>query len=138
VGTVIAAFLTHAARTAAVAGAMLIVGVALWFVIGVLTALAGIQTGTVVLTSMVLIALAGIAAGSFISVRYVTRNAVMHPVVAAVALALLFVSLTMYGDVGADRVLVPLGAGVVAAIAAVASRSKNTPPNKSLERTREG
>jgi len=134
----IAAFLAHAARVVAAAGAMLAIGVALWFVIGVLTALAGIQTGPVVLTSIVLIALAGIAMGSFISVRYITRNAVIQPTVAAVGLALVFVSLTMHGDVGADRVLVPLGAGIAAAISAVISRSNRTPPNKSLERTREG
>jgi predicted tellurium resistance membrane protein TerC len=117
---------------------MLVAGVALWFVIGVFTALAGIQTGPVVLTSMVLIAIAGIAAGSFLSVRYITRNAVMHPIVAAIILSLLFVSLTMHGDVGADRVLVPLGAAMAAAISAVISRSNGTPPNKSLARTREG
>jgi hypothetical protein len=134
----IAAFFAHAARIAAAAGVMLAIGVALWFGIGVLTALAGVQTGSVVLTSMVLIALAAIAAGTFISVRHITRNAVMQPIIAAVALALLFVSLTMHGDVGGDRVLVPLGAGIVAAIAAVISRSKKAPPNKSLERTREG
>jgi hypothetical protein len=116
---------------------MLAIGVALWFAIGVLTALAGVQTGPVVLTSMVLIALAAIGAGTFISVRYITRNAVIQPIIAAVGLALLFVSLTMHGDVGGDRVLVPLGAGIVAAISAVISRSNKAPPNKSLERTRE-
>ena len=86
---------------------------------------------------MAVIALVSIAAGSFISVRYITPNAVLHPVVAAVSIALLFVSLTMSGDTGAVPILGLVGAGAIAAIAAFASRSSKAPPNTSLERTRD-
>jgi hypothetical protein len=137
VGVFIAAYLAHAARVAFAAGAMIAVGGALWLALGVLTALAGIQTGNVVLASMAVVALVSIAVGSFISVRYITPNAVLHPVVAAVSIALLFVSLTTSGDTGSFAVLVPAGAGAIAAISAFASRSSKAPPNTSLERTRE-
>jgi len=137
VGTFIAAYLAHAARVVFAAGSMLLVGVVFWLAVGILTALLGIQTGTVVLISMALSALVAIAAGSYISVRYITPNRILHPIIAAVALAVLFVVVTTQGDVGSYRVVVPLGAGVVAAIAAVVSRSAKAPPNKSLERTRE-
>ena len=136
-GIFIAAYLAHAARVAFAAGAMIAVGGALWLAIGVLTALAGVQSGGVVLASVAVIALVSIAAGSFISVRYITPNAVLHPVIAAVSIALLFVSLTASGDTGSFPVLALAGAGVVAAIAAFASRSSKAPPNTSLERTRD-
>jgi hypothetical protein len=137
VGSSIAAFLTHAARVAFAAGAMLGVGGLLWLAIGVITALAGIQTGTVVLVSTALIALAGIGAGSYISVRYITPNSLVHPTAGAVALALLFVLVTMHGDVGSYRVVAPVGAGAIALISAFITRSFKAPPNKSLERTRD-
>lgn len=124
-GAFIAAYLTHTARVIFAAGVMLAIGGALWLALGVLTALADIQTGSVVLTSMVLIALAGIAGGSFVSVRHITPNSILHPVIAAEVLAVLFVSITMDGDVGPMRLLVFLGAGVTAAMAAfIAGRTR--------------
>jgi hypothetical protein len=137
VGIFIAAYLAHAARVAFAAGAMIAVGGALWLVVGMLTALAGIQSGNVVLASMAGIALVSIAAGSFISVRYITPNAVLHPVLAAMSIALLFVSLALSGDTGAVPILVLVGAGAIAAISAFTSRSSKAPPNTSLERTRD-
>ena len=136
-GNFIAAYLAHAARVAFAAGAMLIVGVALWVVIGVLTSLAGVQTGALVLTSTALIVVVAIAAGAYVSVRYITPDAVLHPVIAAVAMALLVVALTTRGDVGALRLLVPLGAGAIAAFSAVISRSSKAPPNNRFERSRD-
>ena len=136
-GTTIAACITHAARTAFAAGAMLVACGVLWLAIGIVTALAGIQTGMVVLISIALIVLGGIAVGSYVSVRYITPNAVLHPVIAAVALALLFVVFTMHGDVGLFRIFTPVVAGTVAAIAAFIGRSFKAPPNTSLERTRD-
>ena len=124
-GNSIATYIAHVARAAFAAGVMLVVSGVLWLVIGIVTALAGIQTGTVVLISMTLITVAGIAVGSCISVRYITPNAVLHPVIAAVALALLFVALTMHGDVGLYRVLTPVVAGAVAAISAIITRYFN-------------
>jgi hypothetical protein len=137
VGIFIAAYLAHAARVIIAAGAMFVAAVALWFVIGIITALAGIQTGAVVLISMVVIAVAGIAVGSYVSVRYITPNAVLHPVVAAVSIAITYEALTTQGDLGFIRIVVPLGAAVVAAVAAIGSRSSKTPPNKSQGRTRD-
>lgn len=123
-GTLIAAFLAHATRVVFAAGAMLAVSGVLWLAIGIVTALAGIQTGSVVLISMAFIALAGIGAGSYVSVRYITPNSVLHPILAAVALALVFVFFTMHGDVGMYRVMTPVCAGVVALVAAVISRRR--------------
>jgi hypothetical protein len=137
VGIFIAAYLAHAARVIFAAGAMFVVAVALWLVIGILTALAGIQTGTVVLISMLVIAVAGIAVGSYVSVRYITPNAVLHPVLAAVSAAITFDALTTQGDLGFIRIAVPVSAAVVAAVTAIGSRSSKTPPKKSLGRTRD-
>ena len=136
-GTFIAAYLVHAARVAFAACAMLVAGGAIWFVLGVLTAVAGVQTGTVVLVSMAVVVLGAVAVGSYVSTRYITPNSILHPVVAAAAMALGAITFAVRGDVGLLPVVVPVCAGAFAALSAYVSRFTAAPPDKSLERTRE-
>jgi hypothetical protein len=137
VGTFIAAYLSHAARVAFAAGAMLLAGGVIWLVLGVFTAVAGIQAGTVVLISMAAVVVGAVAIGSYVSLKYITPNSVLHPVIAAAAAALGAVTFAVRGDLGVLPVVVPLCAGAFAAVSAFIVRSFATPPNKSLERTRD-
>jgi hypothetical protein len=116
---------------------MLVAGGVLWLSLGIITAMAGIQTGTVVLASLAVVVLGAVAVGSYVSVRFITPNSILHPVIAAAAVALGAVSLGVRGDVGVLPLVVPLCAGAFAALSAFICRSTRTPPDKSLERTRE-
>ncbi len=135
-GIFIAAYLIHAARVACAAVAMLVAGGTIWFVLGVLTAMAGIQTGTVVLICLVSVVLGAVAIGSYVSIRCITPNSILHPVIAAAAVALAVVTFAIRGDVGVLPVVVPLCAAAFAVLSAFIARSITTRPNKSIERTR--
>jgi hypothetical protein len=136
VGVSFAAYLAHAARIAFAAGAMLAIGISAWIALGMLTVLTGVQSGAVVLIGFILVAVTGIAGGSYVSVRYITPLSVFHPVVAAAVLGLIPVGVILRGEAGFVRVTILFAAVAVAALAAFVSRSIMAPPNTSLERTR--
>jgi hypothetical protein len=132
----IANYFAHAVRVAVAAGAMLVVGWVASICIGGLISILGIQSVVAVFVGFALIAIIGIAGGTYFSVRYVTRNSVLHPVVAAAVLGLFPVGFTFHGDVGLIRTSILAGTVGVAVIAAYISRSLTAPPNSSLERAR--
>jgi hypothetical protein len=122
----IAKVVLHAVRVALAAGAMLLSGVVAGIVMGWLSTIAGIQSGTAVLIGFLLVAIIGIAGGTYISIRHITSNSVLHPVAAGALLGLFPVGVTFQGDTGLMRVAIVLSTVAIAAIAAVVIRSRTS------------
>jgi hypothetical protein len=135
VAIAIVSLASHAVRVALAAGAMLFIGALAALVVGWCISIIGIRSGTAVLTVFVLVAIIGIAGGCYVSIRHIAPHSVTHPVAAAALLGLFPVGVTFHGDVGLMRVAIVLSAVAIAAVAAVVIRSRETPPNTSLERT---
>ena len=136
-GISIARFFSHVVRVTFTAGAMLLIGVVASKVTGWIHSILDIRSVVAVLLQFLLIAIAGIAGGTYVSVRYITPNSIWHPVLAGALLGLFPVGVTFQGDAGLMRVSIVLSAIAIAAIAAVALRSRAVRPLTSLERTRE-
>ena len=117
---------------------MLLIGGMAWIVLGMLTVLMGVQSGSAVLIGFILVVVAGITAGTYISVRYITPSSVLHPVVAAAAIGLMPAGVVLEGETGFVRLAILVGVSAVATVAAFISCSVVAQLNKSLERTREG
>ena len=124
-GTFLAAYLVHGFRVALAALTMVLLGVVLWLLFGIGSATIGLRTPVLVFA----FAAATFAAGGFVSARYITPGSVIHPVIAAVAVAVLCIAMWSAGDVSPLYVGVPVVAGVIAAIGAAAARVVGAPPN---------
>jgi hypothetical protein len=116
---------------------MLLIGALAGMVVGWFGSIIGIRSGTAILFGFLLVAIIGIAGGSYVSIRHIAPHSVLHPVAAGALLGLFPMGVTFQGDVGLMRVAIVLSAVAIAAIAAVVIRSRGTPPNTSLERSRE-
>jgi hypothetical protein len=125
-------------RVAFAAGAMLLVGTATGLYLDLLAALASPTTGAEILIGALIVVVVGIAGGTFVSVRYITPNSVLHPALGAAVLAAVPVGITLTGDVGLIRVGIVLAAVAIAVTSALVSRSREAPPKTSIERRREG
>jgi hypothetical protein len=125
-------------RVAFAAGAMLLVGTATGLYLDLLAALASPPTGAEILIGALIVVVVGIAGGTFVSVRYITPNSVLHPALGAAVLAAVPVGITLTGDVGLIRVGIVLAAVAIAVTSALVSRSREAPPKTSIERRREG
>jgi hypothetical protein len=117
---------------------MLLVGTATGLYLDLLAALASPPTGAEILIGALIVVVVGIAGGTFVSVRYITPNSVLHPALGAAVLAAVPVGITLTGDVGLIRVGIVLAAVAIAVTSALVSRSREAPPKTSIERRREG
>ena len=124
-------------RVALAAGTMLLVGTATALYLDLLAAIARPTSAAEILIGGLLVALVGIAGGTFVSVRYITPNSVLHPALGAAVLGAVPVGVTFTGDAGLIRAGIVLGAVAIAVTAAVVTRSRVAPRKTSLERTRE-
>jgi hypothetical protein len=122
----IAKVVLHAVRVALAAGAMLLSGALAGMVLGWFSTIAGIHSGTAVLIGFLLVAIIGIAGGTYVSIRHITSNSVLHPVAAGALLGLFPVGVTFQGDTGLMRVAIVLSTVAIAAIAAVVIRSRTS------------
>jgi hypothetical protein len=134
----IAKLVLHAVRVALAAGAMLLIGALAGMVMGWFSTIVGIRSGTAILVGFLLVAIIGIAGGTYVSIRHIASNSILHPLAAGALLGLFPVGVTFQGDTGLMRVYIVLSVVAIAAISAFVIRSKTTPPNSSLERAREG
>lgn len=137
-GTAIAIFFSHAVRIALVAGVMLLIGTLVGKVLGWFGSLVGIQSGAAILSGFLLVAITGIAGGTYVSVRHIASNSVWHPVAAGALLGLFPAGLTFQGDAGLMRFAILLGAIAIAAIATLVTRYRTSRPGNSLVDTRRG
>lgn len=128
-GLFLAAYIAHSIRVLLAAGVMLLVAVAVWLVVGIATATLGIQTPTVIVGSMFLIATLAVATGSYVSVRYITPNSLLHPVLAAIGLVAADTAVFTIGVVGSLPYVLMLGAASVSALTAFVARSRNKLPS---------
>jgi hypothetical protein len=135
-GTAIAIVLSYVVRVAFVAGVMLLVGFVVSTVMGWFNSLLGIQSGAAVLMGFLLVAIAGIAGGTYVSMRFVFPNAILHPVVAAALLGLFPAGVTFQGDAGLMRFAIVMSTIAIATIAAVVIRFR-AKPNYSPELMRD-
>lgn len=131
----IASLLSHAVRVALAAGAMLLVGAVVSKVTGWIGSIVGIRSGAAVLIGFSLVAIGGIAGGTYVSIRHITPNSILHPVLAGAVLGLFPVGVTFQGDAGLMRAAVFLITVAIAAVAAFVIRARLTPPDISPERT---
>jgi hypothetical protein len=129
VGTFISAYLVHAVRIALAALVMFIVAIALWVPFGLITGLLGIQTSTLVILSAAVVTFAAFMSGGYFSARHITPGSVLHPVLAAAALGLLYVSIFTRGHVVVLTMGLISAAALVAALGALLGRSLGAPPN---------
>jgi hypothetical protein len=116
---------------------MLLIGGVAWIALGMVNVFTGLLSGAAALIGFLLVAIIGIAGGSYVSVRYITPLSVLHPIVAAGALGLVPIGVVLQGDVGLVRFAILLGVVVVSAAASFISRRIAAPPNTSFERTRD-
>jgi hypothetical protein len=134
----IASVVAHAVRVALAGGAMLLIGALASVVMGWVTSMAGIGSFTSIVVAFLLVAIIGIAGGTYVSIRHIALNSVLHPVAAGVLLGLFPVGVTFQGDAGLMRVAIVLIAAAIAAIAALIIRYRTTSPKISQQRTRGG
>ena len=125
-GASIAFVVIHLFRAAASALAMLAVGVVAWFAAGFVSALVGGQTVWFITIAAIVVAIIGICGGTFVSVRFITPGAVLHPVLGTLLLSAVYLKLFTSGDIGFVLFAVPLVAAAVAAASALALRSRST------------
>lgn len=112
----------YAIRVAIAAGVMLLLGIATSIVLRIFDWIADAQSGMVVVGEFLLISIIGIAGGAHVSVRYITPNSVLHPVLAAAVLGLFPIGVTFHGDAGWMRAGIAAAAITIATIAAVVSK----------------
>lgn len=122
-GTPLAAFLIHAARVFAAVVAMFSAGIMAWVVAMFIAVLLGEPSEKFVLVAAIAIGIAAVCGGTFLSVRFITPGSVLHPVFAALFLAIAYLAICTDGDIGSLAVGMPFTAIVLAAIAALTFRS---------------
>jgi hypothetical protein len=111
---------------------MFVVAIALWVPFGLITGLLGIQTSTLLILSAAVVTFAAFMSGGYFSARHITPGSVLHPVLAAIALGLLYVSTFTRGHIVALMTLnmgLISAAALVAALGALLGRSLGTSPN---------
>ena len=135
--TFVAAYLMHAARVIAAALVMVLTALALWLVIGLLSSMLGLQTSGFVLVSAGLIAAVAVLSGGYVSARHITPRSLLHPVLASLSLAVLYLSTFTSGNTGALSLVILAAAAIVAAVGAMFGRYSGKPPNNRIERSRE-
>jgi hypothetical protein len=123
VRTSFAAFIIHAVRVFAAVVAMFAAGIMAWIVVMFITVLVGEPSGKFVIIGAVAIGIAAVCGGTFLSVRLITPGSVLHPVLAALSLAIAYLAICTVGDVGSLTVGLPSTAIVIAAVAALTFRS---------------
>jgi len=128
----LASFAVHSLRVGLAALTMIAIAFILWLTLGVLIAMLGLERyfgATSAFLWVVSITFLPILAGGYISARRITPNSVLHPVLAAILVALLCLLAFARGALG----LLPVGmisaAVIAAAIGAVLARNTATPPN---------
>jgi hypothetical protein len=111
---------------------MIAIAFVLWLTLGVSISMLGVERyigATLAFLWVVSITFLPILAGGYISARRITPNSVVHPVLAAILVALLCLPAFARGDVG----LLPVGmisaAVVAAAMGAVLGRKSATRPD---------
>ena len=128
-GRAIVSLLFHAFRVALAAVTMLVVAFGLWVLIGIITGILDIQYPTLVLVSTIAIAAAAFCGGGYVSARYITTRSLLHPTLAAVVLAAIWLTIFTRGDLGDLGIVaaIPIAAGVVAAGGAALARATGGP-----------
>ena len=124
-----AAFLVHTKKVTLAALLMLGIGALLWVVLGAVTSLLDLWRFfgfTSAALYVACISLLPVLIGAYLSARRIAPNSVLHPVLAGVTLAILFVWIFTRGDVGALKFELIVAAATAAAIGAVLGRR---PPN---------
>jgi hypothetical protein len=126
--TLVAGYLAHALRVLLAALAMLAIAIALWLLVGILTALLGVRSPTLVLVSAGLIALVALIVGGYISAKRITPNSLLHAALAGTVASLLYVCIFTTG-LWTISCSVVVAAGIAAAVGAAIARSRRTRPN---------
>jgi len=128
----LATFVVHCFRVALAALTMIAIAFILWLTLGVLISMLGLERyfgATSAFLWVISITFIPILAGGYISARRITPNSVLHPVLAAILVALLCFVAFARGNLG----LLPVGiigaAAIAAAIGAFLARKTATPPN---------
>jgi hypothetical protein len=119
----------HLLRILLAAVAMLLSALVLWLLVGITSAGLGVQSPTFALVSVGVIAVITFATGGFLSARYITPRSWLHPVMASLAIVLLYLSVFTAGDVGALDIGFLLVSAVVTAGGAILGRHVARPPN---------
>ena len=126
------ALVVHTFRVALAALTMVAIAFTLWLILGVLISMLGLERyfgATSAFVWVVSITLIPILAGGYISARRITPNSVVHPVLAAILVALLCLLAFARGELGLLSVGVVGSAAIAAAIGAFLARKTATPPN---------
>ncbi len=123
VGAPFAAFLIHTLRVLAAVAAMFAAGIVAWIVVLFITVLLGEPSEKFLFVGAATIGIAAVCGGTFLSVRSITPGSVLHPVLAALTLAIAYLAICTRGDIGGLAVGLPFTAIVIAAAAALTFRS---------------